>query len=165
MGVDVVFKVTIPGEPHGKGRPRFSRATGRAFTPKGTAEWERGAAYVIRSEWSGRFPPIDVPATVHVRAVFSRPGRLLRKKDPEGRMPCTKKPDVDNVVKCVLDALTMGGALRDDKVVWKVCAEKLYASKDESGCVEVELYWRDENEKDRDDGHDILEHGAAASCS
>ena len=159
MPVELKATFTIPGEPQGKGRPRFSRATGRAFTPKGTAEWERGAAFVIRSDW-GR-APIDSPVVAKVTAVFSRPGRLLRKKDPDGRMPCTKKPDVDNVVKCVLDALTMGGALRDDKVVWKVCAEKLYASKDESGCVEIELFWRDENEVSSDDIH---KHDPSGAC-
>ena len=40
-----VLDVVIPGQPVGKGRPKFVRATGRAYTPKGTAEWERSAAY------------------------------------------------------------------------------------------------------------------------
>ena len=132
-----LFECVIPGQPQGKGRPKFVRATGRAYTPKGTAEWERSAALIMRNEYGGS--PIDEPVVARVVAVFSRPGRLMRKKDEDGRMPCTVKPDIDNVVKCALDALTMAGVLRDDKVVWKVVAEKLYASKTEGPSVEVSL--------------------------
>ena len=36
------FRVTfiIPGEPKGKGRPRFNTRTGRAFTPGDTINYE-----------------------------------------------------------------------------------------------------------------------------
>ena len=33
-------KFTILGEPKGKGRPRFSRKTGTAITPKDTVNYE-----------------------------------------------------------------------------------------------------------------------------
>ena len=132
-----LFTVMVPGPPQGKGRPRFVRATGRAYTPRGTAEWERSAALIMRNAYSGA--PIDDAVQCTVVAVFGRPARLMRKKDAEGRIPCTVKPDIDNVVKCVLDALSMAGVLRDDKVVWKVVAEKLYASKTEGPSVEVTL--------------------------
>lgn len=33
-------KFTVLGEPKGKGRPRFSTQTGRAFTPKQTVNYE-----------------------------------------------------------------------------------------------------------------------------
>ena len=133
----ILFECVIPGQPVGKGRPKFVRATGRAYTPKGTAEWERSAALILRNQYNGA--PLDECVTVDVVAVFSRPKRLLRKKDPQERMPCDVKPDIDNVVKCVLDALTMAGVLRDDKVVWNVRAKKLYASKTEGASVEVRV--------------------------
>ena len=133
----ILLDAVIPGQPVGKGRPKFVRATGRAYTPKGTAEWERSAALILRNQYEGA--PIDECVSVEILAVFSRPKRLLRKKDPESRMPCNVKPDIDNVVKCVLDALTMAGVLRDDKVVYEVRAKKLYASKTEGASVEVRV--------------------------
>ena len=130
-----MYKVTIPGQPVGKGRPKFARATGRAYTPKGTAEWERSAALIIRNSFNDA--PIDDMTTVTVTAVFARPKRLLRKKDPEGRVPCDVKPDIDNVIKCALDALVMGGALRDDKKVFRVVGSKFFAGKSEGPSVEI----------------------------
>ena len=130
-----MYKVTIPGQPVGKGRPKFIRATGRAYTPRGTAEWERSAALIIRNSFNDA--PIDDMTTVTVTAVFARPKRLLRKKDPEGRVPCDVKPDIDNVIKCALDALVMGGALRDDKKVFRVVGSKFFAGKSEGPSVEI----------------------------
>jgi Holliday junction resolvase RusA-like endonuclease len=130
-----MYKVTIPGQPVGKGRPKFVRATGRAYTPKGTAEWERSAALIIRNSFNDA--PIDDMTTVTVTAIFARPKRLLRKKDPEGRVPCDVKPDIDNVIKCALDALVMGGALRDDKKVFRVVGSKFFAGKSEGPSVEI----------------------------
>ncbi len=132
-----LLDVVIPGQPVGKGRPKFVRATGRAYTPKGTAEWERGAALLIRQAWNA--PPLDSLSSVTIIALFARPKRLLRKKDPIERIPCDVKPDIDNVVKCVLDALVMGGALRDDKTVWCVKAEKLFTSKEEGPAVLIRV--------------------------
>lgn len=130
-----ILDVTIPGQPVGKGRPKFVRATGRAYTPKGTAEWERSAAYLFRSEYDGA--PVDGALSVTIIAVMQRPKRLMRKKDPEDRIPCLTKPDIDNVVKSALDALVMGGVIRDDKTVWKVSSEKLFTSKTEGPCLRV----------------------------
>jgi len=132
-----LLDVTIPGQPQGKGRPKFVRATGRAYTPKGTAEWERGAALIIRNAWMRA--PLDALCSVTITAVFARPKRLLRKKDPHDRIPCDVKPDIDNVIKCALDALVMAGALRDDKTVWRVNAEKYFAARDEGPAVIIRL--------------------------
>lgn len=132
-----LLDVVIPGQPVGKGRPKFVRATGRAYTPKGTAEWERSAALLIRQAWQGA--PLDALCSVTITAVFTRPKRLLRKKDPAERIPCDVKPDIDNVVKCALDALVMGGAIRDDKSVWSVKAEKFFTSKEEGPAVLIRV--------------------------
>jgi len=132
-----LLDAVIPGQPVGKGRPKFVRATGRAYTPKGTAEWERGAALILRNAWMKA--PIDALCSVTITAIFSRPKRLLRKKDPDERIPCDVKPDIDNVVKCALDALVMSGVIRDDKTVWRVSAQKLYAARDEGPAVMITL--------------------------
>ncbi len=40
-----------------------------------------------------------------------------------------KKPDIDNLVKAVMDAMTFAGVWRDDSLVWNVHATKIYAGK------------------------------------
>jgi len=135
-----ILRVTIPGPPVGKGRPRLSTAGGfaRAYTPAKTASWERAAAVLARDAYRGA--PLDVPLVLVVRAVAARPKRLLRKCDPDGRIWRTTKPDADNVAKAAGDALTMAGVLRDDAFVVRFEAESLYAARTEGPCVELELY-------------------------
>ena len=83
--------------------------------------------------------PSDDLCKAEIVAVFSRPKRLLRKKDPEARMWHGSKPDIDNVAKSVLDSLVMAGVIRDDTQVVFLTARSVYASKSEGPCVEVKL--------------------------
>ena len=124
------FEVVIPGSPIGKGRPRGTAAGGfvRLYTPKKTADWERSAALIARNAWMDA--PLDNCAIeVEVIAVFHRPKRLMRKKDPECRVPHISKPDIDNVLKCALDMAVMAGIMRDDSLVCKISASSYYSSK------------------------------------
>jgi len=59
--------------------------------------------------------------------VFPRPGRLLSKKSPKGRMPHVIKPDRDNLDKAVLDSLT-GLVWVDDCQVHSGLVEKVYGA-------------------------------------
>ena len=134
------FEVVIPGSPIGKGRPRGTAAGGfvRLYTPKKTADWERSAALIARNAWMDA--PLDKCAIeVEVVAVFHRPKRLMREKDPEGRVPHTSKPDIDNVVKCALDMAVMAGVMRDDSLVCKVSASSYYSSKSEGPSLEFRV--------------------------
>lgn len=135
-----MLTLSIPGDPVGKGRPRVTVRNGhaRAYTPAKTASWESGAAWLMRNEW-GIHAPYEGPVRVTVEAVASRPKRLLRKADPEGRMWRCAKPDVDNVLKAVLDALVNAGVLRDDVQAVEVVARSWYASRSEGPAVEVRV--------------------------
>lgn len=128
---DWEVEVVVPGAPIGKGRPRGTAAGGyvKLYTPKRTADWERAAALLARNLWHRA--PLEGEIEVEVDAVFPRPKRLLRKKDPEGRMWHISKPDIDNVVKSSLDMAVMAGLMRDDSQVVKLSARSLYASKSE----------------------------------
>lgn len=130
----------IFGDPVGKGRPRFAGARlGRvhAYTPSRTANWEGLAVSVFRAAWGGA--PIDEPVELDVEAVFSRPKRLMRDRDPAGRLPHTAKPDFDNIAKCVGDSLEKAGVLRNDSQVVSGRVTKCYAAKSEGPRVEVRL--------------------------
>jgi len=128
---------TILGDPVAKGRPRFNRVTGHAYTPGKTANWEARAVETFSCGWNGG--PTEARAELEVTAVFARPKRLMRAKDPQGRVPHLSRPDADNVLKAVGDAIEKAGVLRNDSQAWRTLASKVYASKTESPRVEVLL--------------------------
>ena len=106
----------------GKQRPRF--AGGRAYTPGETREREREiwAAYVRASEEAhGRLvrAPHGAPVSVAVSAFGRLPKGTPRSVEVG---PFTVRPDADNVLKLVLDALNpkpgeREGAWEDDAQV------------------------------------------------
>ena len=133
------FECVIPGAPIGKGRPRATKMGNhvRLYTPKRTADWERSSALIMKNEW--RSAPLDGVCRVDVVAVFPRPKRLMRKKDPQHRVWHSSKPDIDNVCKSALDSMVMAGIIRDDTQVVILTAKSVYAEKDEGPCVELKL--------------------------
>lgn len=76
----------------------------------------------------------DGAVTVRMRFVFLRPKSVSERKRPD----MTVKPDVDKLVRAVLDALT-GCAYRDDSQVVRVEAEKVYARDGEREGVGIEV--------------------------
>lgn len=139
-GVKPLLAISIPGEPVGKGRPRLSTRGGfaRAYTPAKTATWEGNAAALIHAAWDKS--PLDEPLLLVVRAIKARP-KAMPKRTPSWRLWRTVKPDGDNVLKCVGDALVSAGVLVDDTriVEWRCLC--LYAARDEGPSVEIELHW------------------------
>ncbi len=133
----MILRATILGEPVGKGRPRVVTVQGRprGVTPPKTRAWEQAAAWVLRHAHSG--PPVEGPVCVVVDAIKSRPMRLLRRKDPDGLLWRTTKPDVDNVSKAVLDALEKAGVIRNDTQVVELTARSLYTERTGTARVEV----------------------------
>jgi len=57
------------------------------------------------------------------------------------REPYAQKPDLDNVVKAVLDSVEKAGILKDDKQVWSIDCLALYCAGDENPRVEVRVGW------------------------
>lgn len=135
-----LLHVAILGEPVGKGRPRATIRAGHAttYTPAKTRTWEANAAAAIAAEWYER-APLDVPVRLIVQAIAGRPKRLLRKRDPDGRLWRTSKPDADNVLKACADSLVAAGVLRDDVLIVRAEVESLYARPDEGPSVQVWL--------------------------
>ncbi len=106
----------IPGRPVGKGRARSNRKTGHHYTPAATVSAEQR----IQGAWIAAGRPtlgdgaIQLRVTLWVdrpKAHFKRDGSL----SAEGKrrpIPLVK-PDTDNAVKLVMDALN-GMAYKDD---------------------------------------------------
>lgn len=131
------YCISIPGKPQGKGRPRFSR-NGHTYTPQNTADYED----LIKSVWysingCAKFT-LDTPLACRITAYYEPPKSASKKKRKEllDGLWAMKKPDADNIVKVVLDALN-GVAYHDDVQVVCVFTFKKYA---EVASVDVELY-------------------------
>jgi Holliday junction resolvase RusA-like endonuclease len=55
-------------------------------------------------------------------------------------IPHTVKPDTDNLLKAVMDAMTEAGVWTDDALVYSTKSEKWYASEGECGArIKVEV--------------------------
>lgn len=126
MSTQAALAFTVPGPPQGKGRPRFVRSTGHAFTPSTTRSYESlvtlAAARVMegRSQFAG-------PVSVSITAVFAVPASWSAKKRMAalvGTLRPTVKPDTDNLSK-VKDALN-GVVWLDDKQVVDERILKIY---------------------------------------
>jgi len=118
----------VPGEPVAKGRPRFSTRGGktRTYTPTKTAEAEWSIRLYAVAAF-GNQEVFDGPVRVRLVFVLRRPKSVSAKKRPWPSV----KPDVDNLAKTVLDALSAAVAWIDDSLVCILEVEKMYASLEE----------------------------------
>lgn len=112
----------IHGKPVGKGRPKFSTKTGRAYTPKATVLAEKEIRQAWREAGQPRLP--DAALEIVVKLYVQRPQSHYKKNgelSAEGErhpIPRNKKPDVDNAIKLVMDALN-SQAYKDDVQIAK----------------------------------------------
>ena len=124
-------KFEVLGVPVGKGRPRFSTQGGfvRAITPEKTANYETLVRLSYQQKYAGCMFDKDIPLRAIIRAFFPIPKSASKKKREQMRdlrILHTKKPDADNIIKAVLDALN-GVAYYDDSQVAEVMISKAYA--------------------------------------
>lgn len=116
----------IPGTPVAKGRPRFVNR-GRfvqTYTPDKTASYENLVKLYCPTHYK-----LSGPLRAEFHFFFPVPKSVSKKKRAEmlnGMERPTKKPDLDNCIKSILDALN-GIAFDDDSQVVKVVAEKWYS--------------------------------------
>lgn len=112
----------VPGQVRGKGRPRFSRKSGRAYTPAQTAAYESTVAYAGSVAMNGR-SLLDGPVGVKMTAVFGIP-KSWKPARKAAALHHTSKPDADNIAKCC-DALN-GIVWKDDAQVARISVSKVY---------------------------------------
>lgn len=128
---DLTVRFVVPGQPQGKGRPRFSTYAGRVHTrtPEATVIYEN----LIKTEYqiqcgSHRFQK-DVPLYLCITAYYSIP--QSKSKHQQALMQSksirpTKKPDWDNIGKVVADSLN-GIAYHDDAQIVESVVRKFYS--------------------------------------
>ena len=99
----MVRAFTVPGEPKGKGRPRFNPMNPAAHprTPEATLVYENLIGWEYRRQCKGSFPE-KVPVMMQIKAYYTIPASASKKRKQmmaNGEERPTKKPDIDNVVK------------------------------------------------------------------
>lgn len=135
------IEVLIPGEPCAQGRPRFARR-GKfvtAYDPPKSRNWKTDARECMLRAIpdASRLPFVaGVPVSVTVISVFTRPAGSYSKRSPKGRELKATRPDVENVVKAVMDAAT-GVLWHDDSQVCHLVATKEIGAQDEAPFVRL----------------------------
>jgi len=124
---------SIPGRPTGKGRPKFARRGDRVttYTDGRTASYENKVALFATAAMQGKAPFIG-PICISVLAHFTPPKSAPKARQAAmlaGEIYPTVKPDLDNIIKAVLDGL-QGVAFADDVIVTWINAGKRYAHSD-----------------------------------
>ncbi len=129
----MTVRFTVPGEPTGKGRPRFSTRGGNitTSTPEKTAIYENLVKLEFQRQCvGGRFPD-GSQLYVDITAYYTIPKSTSKKKRAAmvaGVIRPTKKPDCDNVVKAILDSLNKV-AYHDDSQVVDAAVHKYYGER------------------------------------
>lgn len=116
-----MYQFEVLGEPIGKARPRVTRWG--AYTPQKTVDYENK----IKTAYTGGF--YEGYLKIDVKAYFKIPKSTSKKKKESmlmGKIKPDKKPDIDNVLKIVLDSLNKI-AYKDDAQVIKASITKEYS--------------------------------------
>lgn len=123
--------VDIPGIPQPQGSKVANGFGGVRDANKKLRPWRNEAMTAIWRETQRR-PPIAEPVVLHAEFYFSRPrshygtGRNEGVLRPSAPTFHTQKPDLDKLVRAVGDALTEGGAIRDDCIIANIDTGKYW---------------------------------------
>ena len=133
MRIKKILEITIPGDPVPKGRPKASRQGNfiRMRTPKRTRdEGERLRFHVLQhlKKIDSSIFPSEKPLVGFFEFYIRRPKNLHRRKDPEGIILHTKKPDGSNFLKLIEDVLE-GLIYKNDSQFFMPISMKFYTSK------------------------------------
>ena len=117
----------LPGEPVAQARARTGK--GHGYYPAKSAGYRKWAALSLRTQHAGK-PPVSAPVKLSLLCYRVRP------KSNKTGWPVVR-PDLDNYVKMLCDALMDAGILADDSQICSLGAGKFWTT-DKPG-VEVVL--------------------------
>ena len=118
------FDVFGTAQPQGSSRAFVNKKTGRAIVTSSNPnlkDWRNLISAGAREAMQG-LPPLDEPVRIAVAFYLPRP-KSVKRDEP------TVKPDLDKLVRAILDGLT-NIVYRDDAQVIEVQASKQYVNED-----------------------------------
>jgi Holliday junction resolvase RusA-like endonuclease len=125
--IQIMF--TVYGEPVAKGRPRFS-TRGKfpvAYTPEKTKAYEFEVGMMALAAMGGT-KPLEGALEAFIYITYAVPESYSKKRLEaclSGLEKHTKKPDLDNVVKCVIDGMDKI-VFDNDSQITSIHATKVY---------------------------------------
>ena len=124
----ITVSFVIPTKPSGKERPRLAR--GIVYTPAKTVAYENfiKGCYI---EQCGNVSFGDRSIKMHIKAyvpVLTKFRKAEKIAALEGKIKPTAKPDADNILKALLDALNEV-AYDDDRYIYQISVERVYSNK------------------------------------
>ena len=134
----MTYEFEVIGKIIGKERPRVNMNTGMVYTPNKTKDYE----FLIQQSFKLNNPKCNMMherVAIEIIAYMSIPKNTSKVKTQdmlENKISPTKKPDIDNIAKSVLDALNKF-AFKDDNQVSKITVEKRFG---ETEKLYVKLY-------------------------
>lgn len=115
---------TIDGAPTGKARPRVTRFG--TYNTDQTVLYENLVQISYKQQCKGEYS--EDPLKITIAAFYDIPKSMTKKNRTliaDGKLYPTKKPDIDNIAKIILDALN-GIAYKDDTQVIELTVMKRY---------------------------------------
>lgn len=115
------MRFVIKGEPVPKGRPKLSTWGGyaRAYTPKKTREAEESIRAQIIKQLPNGFSIMEGAVLLRIVVARTKP-----KSSPKTKIYPTQKPDLDNYIKTVLDAMNKIVFCDDSQVCYLVAKKE-----------------------------------------
>lgn len=112
-------KITIPGRPIPKGRPRIGYSGRKVYlyTPSETEKYEKDIATIGKLVCGH---PVTGPVEIEISVYFNPQAKVFTKS---GRRRRGTMPDLDNCVKSIVDGLNKV-AYEDDRQVVRILAER-----------------------------------------
>ena len=126
------LKFEVPGSPIGQGRPKFSTINGhaKAYDPEKSRNYKAYVKLLATQAMKEQgFTMIDGPCCLDIMAFFEVPkskSKKFKERALLGLERPTKKPDIDNIVKALQDALN-GLAYKDDSSIVYLSVAKCYS--------------------------------------
>ena len=138
----MTHRFTIPGRPQAWARARSTVRPGKDGklkpfffkSSKIVSHEAKVSSYYLESGGQLNAGPVQVT----IWAYFPRPKRLMRRADPDGAMYMPGRPDSDNLIKQIGDALN-GVAWVDDSLIVDAYVRKRYHEKAGAPRTEVEI--------------------------
>lgn len=122
----MMISFTIYGEPVAQARPRFNRYTGCAYDPKKSKDFKKLVAISALPYKPKELLTGALKLNIKVFRSMPKMSKTKALLALEGHIRPTTKPDIDNYVKGVKDALN-GVIYKDDSQVVCLHAEKYYS--------------------------------------
>lgn len=120
------ISIFVSGIAAAQGRPRFRRAGNfvQAYDPAKSKSWKESVRWqAIESQQKEQWEMLDGAIEASIVFLLLRPKTLPKKVKRH-----IKKPDVENLVKGIFDALE-GIAYRNDSQIFRMTVEKHYEDK------------------------------------